>query len=81
MVQTIPPANIEFSGWACSRRIMASAICPVWLGSGVKLLIFPMTEPSWVVQSFDEEGVVFSVAITQRWRLTWPTLRSREMTS
>ena len=81
MVQTIPPANIEFPGWACSLRIIARAICPVWLGRGVKLLIFPMTEPSCVVQSLDDGGVAFSVPRTQRWRLTWPTLRSREMTS
>ncbi len=81
MVQKIPPANIEFPGWAWSRRIMAKAICPVRSGRGVKLLIFPMTEPSCAVQSLDEEGVEFSVPSTQRWRLTWPTLRSREMTS
>jgi hypothetical protein len=51
-------------------------------GREVALVIFPRAVPSGVVHSSGSDGMtVEEEASTQRWRLTWPTLRRREMTS
>ena len=51
-------------------------------GRDVALVIFPRMVPSGVVHSSGSDGMeVEGEARTQRWRLTWPTLRRREMTS
>ncbi len=51
-------------------------------GREVALVIFPRALPSGVVHSSGSDGMeVEGEARTQRWRLTWPTLRRREMTS
>ena len=51
-------------------------------GRDVALVIFPRAVPSGVVHSIGSDGMeVEGEARTQRWRLTWPTLRRREMTS
>ena len=81
MVQDAPSANTEFPIIAYSRLIMAKATHSGKLMTEARLLIFPTTTPSEVLHSPIRFGAASLMPKTQRWRLTWPTLRRRDITS